>query len=529
MSLEPRGKKVLVLGDGDTALGLIENLLQNRFPVIFATPGKMPSNQAPPQGCEILERTQIEGLNGQVGEFEVSFSAGKKNLNRQIGFLAIAYESQCEPFYSDDKIFTHENILTAGEAEDILFKNNKFPPDVKSVILLDDPEGLSSTASSERIFKIALELRNKKGVNCHIVCSHVKVASRGLELFYSLVRNSGCLISKTEKRVDIKPQTKGLKIRFFDDILYEELILDGDMIIVGEDYLPSKELERLSEILALETGPLGFLQADNVFRETCLTNRRGVLVIGPSAQKVSRWEREQSIKAAAAEIHGLHEWLVRQDHPETVEYDRGSCAYCLTCYRACPHGAIQFTNRPHFLNLACQECGICVSACPGEALNLLKNKGESPAPEIKKIQTIGREQGKDSIFAFACGKSAAVILKNYSSESTSLPSIKWMEIPCAGFLRMTHILDSFISGNGIRGVLVLACHEGNCCSGKGTILAKRLVKDAKGILEKIGFKGERVEYISTAPNDAVNLKRKIESFRKSLSSLETANNESNAV
>ena len=120
--------------------------------------------------------------------------------------------------------------------------------------------------------------------------------------------------------------------------------------------------------------------------------------------------------------------------------------------------------------------------------------------------------------AFVCRKSAAVIFGNWDKRTSFIPTIKWVEVPCAGLVKMTDILDALSAGDDVEGVLVLACHEGNCRSEKGTVTARKLVESAKEMLSRIGGEKERIEYISTAPNDGLELARKIENFWKSLRS-----------
>ena len=124
--------------------------------------------------------------------------------------------------------------------------------------------------------------------------------------------------------------------------------------------------------------------------------------------------------------------------------------------------------------------------------------------------------------AFLCRKSAAVIFENWDKRMSFIPTIKWVEVPCAGLVKMTDILDALSAGDDVEGVLVLACHERNCRSEKGTLTAKKLVKSAKEILSRIGVEKERIEYISTAPNDGLELARKIENFWKCLGSEENS-------
>jgi len=84
---------------------------------------------------------------------------------------------------------------------------------------------------------------------------------------------------------------------------------------------------------------------------------------------------EQDIKATrgAYFVHApmllpageCHHWSL------VAEVDQEKCAACLTCYRACPHGAIEPNTTQHRMDIldpACWQCGICAAVCPGRAL-----------------------------------------------------------------------------------------------------------------------------------------------------------------
>jgi heterodisulfide reductase subunit A len=60
--------------------------------------------------------------------------------------------------------------------------------------------------------------------------------------------------------------------------------------------------------------------------------------------------------------------------------DNEKCAYCLTCLRVCPYGAMGKNSEERVAQViatACQGCGVCASECPAEAITLRNLSQES--------------------------------------------------------------------------------------------------------------------------------------------------------
>lgn len=513
MRADTYSRTVMVIGGGATAGELARRLVDAAVPVIVAAPDE---EGARPQlaGVEWI-CGRVRGVTGQVGGFDVRLVAGGEETERRAGMLVLALATEHRPIEIPGFAVLGGSIRPLSEVLKEAGEGT-LPPALKRFVFLDRLDGFSTVASSERLLRCALNIQSGPGAAVTILTSQLKVASPGLESLYGRLREAGALVLKTgEVQPEVGPQ--GVTIHYADPILEEEVSLDADLLVVAEDERPSQEFEAVAGVLRLERDQQGFLQADNVLRKPCLTNRRGVLVAGSSAGAATEWDTAQSVASVLSELHELDRWLNEAEHPETILYNRDYCAFCLTCFRVCPHVAIHFTDRPHFLTLACQSCGLCASACPGEALELVGHEKDTFFKRLGGLSPIGAP-GAKRIVAVACSKSAARVLASLPADAPERKELEWVEVPCAGTVRATSLLRLLAMRDMVDGVLLLACHEGNCRSGTGTIYGRRLVEGIQGLLRAVGADAARIAFISTAANDERVLAEAMDAFRKGLPS-----------
>jgi F420-non-reducing hydrogenase iron-sulfur subunit len=69
--------------------------------------------------------------------------------------------------------------------------------------------------------------------------------------------------------------------------------------------------------------------------------------------------------------------------------------------------------------------------------------------------------------------------------------VRIIQVPCTGKVDIIHLLQAFEAG--ADGVFVAGCLEGDCHFMEGNLFAKKRVKRAKEILDKVGLDGGRVE------------------------------------
>ena len=104
------------------------------------------------------------------------------------------------------------------------------------------------------------------------------------------------------------------------------------------------------------------------------------------------------------------------------------------------------------------------------------------------------------IIAFCCDKSGCEAADMAQDLGMALPeSVNLIRVPCAGRIDALHMLQAL--DKGADGVLVFACHEENCQSLTGNVMAKNRMGYVHGIMEKIGLEAERLRICNLAPNN----------------------------
>jgi F420-non-reducing hydrogenase iron-sulfur subunit len=104
------------------------------------------------------------------------------------------------------------------------------------------------------------------------------------------------------------------------------------------------------------------------------------------------------------------------------------------------------------------------------------------------------------IVAFCCDKSGYVAADMAGRAGLSLPErVDVIRVPCAGRIDALHMLKAL--ENGADGVVIFACHEENCQSLSGNLMAKARMGYVHGIMTHIGLETERLTLCNLATNN----------------------------
>ena len=467
---------------------------------------------------EILEKTAVAHAAGVAGNYRVLLSGQAEPIEKHVGAIVVASEFMREPLNASYGLEIGGAVITQSDLEQILAsETKKFAGKTVAFVVGFGQSG--NPLVMERVLRSALELAQIDDTSVYIYVHDLKVASAGLSMLASQTRDRGVIFFKLDNAPLIKLNNGGVSITYNDFVIQEDINLQADILVMEEAIKPDYANTRLADILGIDIREEGFLQSDNVHRYPVATNREGIYVVGGSRQVQTLDQALIDAENAALEVRRLlGDGTVLVPANKAV-LDTGKCTFCLTCFRCCPHGAIYWDldRKPIISPIACQGCGICASECPMDAIQIGEFNDTTIREQVHGC--IADTAGKaPKIVAFCCQNSAMEAAQMAGEFGITLPDgLRLVQVPCAGKIDLDYILNAFVAG--ADGVLVLACHPGNCKSEHGNTYARWRVTDAQRRLCEVGLDHTRLRFATLASNMAIDFERILTEFETRLKDL----------
>ncbi len=455
--------------------------------------------------------------NHGLRDFQTDLAPDLKPKEGESLFRAVVVQSPVQrPVFEALGLEPEERIVSLSRFRDILpglrpnaGANN--PPPVVLFLLGLGHEG--HPASTREVLECASLLQGDTGHRVIVLYANLKVSGAGLEAGVREARRKGVLFFRfSNHRPRFTRDHAGrTTVEWKDEAGRMQLQVHPAWIVVDEAREAGPGNLDLASSLHAYPGPDGFLPSDNVYRLGLQTNRRGIVGILPDADPLGRDTQEDDVAAAMLEMRAIEHFDRWAPHNAAV-IDARLCARCLTCYRSCPHGAVALGERIQIIPEACFACGICEAACPARAIALRnRSSDETDAHAITAIEYPTIHSG--DVVAFGCRRSADRARALCRHLGHELPQdLVFVPVDCAGRISGRMLLDPLLSD--ASGVLVLACHPGNCHSERGNIEARARVQVVRRSLEELGLDPERLRFATLAANMGTEFGRMVQAFRE---------------
>ncbi len=419
-----------------------------------------------------LPASSLTECRGEIGNFTLSYQAEEELDQIQTSNVVINLPHQ-------EELPVEGCLSLTGVGDEFLAEADGDKP----LIIIQDYQELSAAALSQRGLKLALQAKSED-------------PAREVYYFYQAMRfmdDNDELYEEARRQevIFLKHDLGELEISQDGEVFYSrediELNLSGKLVVAPE-LKPAAEVERLARIFNITRGPEGYLQVDNVYLQPTLSGKRGLYVLGgargPNALTYQQEEREYTLQEIKRNLIGVEEL-----DEEERSVDDQKCVVCYTCYRVCPHGAIQRDeelNSMQIMPLACQSCNLCISRCPMGAITRSGEIEEQPQSDRQVI---------------ICENSAA--LAREKADSDPMAGLEVTEVPCVSTVKKEHIYQRLAGSEG--DLLILGCISEACKHLTGHDRCEQVVSSAKSDLEKLDLDPERVNYQRLSPRMAADL------------------------
>jgi coenzyme F420-reducing hydrogenase delta subunit len=281
------------------------------------------------------------------------------------------------------------------------------------------------------------------------------------------------------------------------------------------DFEDVKKLFGISEFIPLSVPCVGRIPVEIVLKAISTMGIKSIYVLACD-EDYCRFERGSLIGRlrvravnALLEQLGYGKEVIRfKQCSLKVKADRNKCISCGNCVFYCPYSAARLEHGAATFDLElCGGCGLCVTLCPALALDLEHWEEDRISTLISKLS---KEKTRPNILVMRC---QWAVFPELGEEFD--PDVHIIDMPCAGRVDPLHIIEAF--RQGIDGVLIVACHEEDCRSKRGSKEARRLITTLKKTLSQIGFE-ERLHFCSVAPRYPESFHEELRQFKERIKS-----------
>ena len=513
-------RRIAVVGGNHAAYAMAETLIEAGFKVLFLDGGQ-------PKGCyyacsedqkdkirshpsvEMVADATVKSIDGGVGAYRLKADTADGPKTFTLGAIILAVDGDTGALALSEELNASGQVMTLREYGEQLSSGHL---DWKRICIWLDRQGVDRRCAAQAATGFALA-HARQGGRPTILAHHMPVYGLEGQQIYDEARAAGVTFLRYNGQPpEVSISAQGLNLAVRDTVLNDRILeLAVERLVLPEPAVPASINEALSKMLHQPLDQEGYLQSGNVRHRPTGSSRRGLFFVGGCHDECNPREARLEAQAVLAELMALlpPEGTVALP-ADKVKMDKGKCAACLTCVRACPHGAIQPAGNMHkmeVLDPACWQCGICAAMCPGRALE----HGSMQFSQFHQMLSVGARDllGQAPIIAFACRQSAIPAAENAEEEGCRLPAtVLLIDVPCAGLVSDQLILDAL--EQGARGVMVLGCHHDNCRSMWGSDLTRKRVDKVGRDLKMVGAKRSRVQFHTLAANESHRLAHLLE-------------------
>ena len=344
---------------------------------------------------EILTNSDIKGVNGFVGNFEVTVQEknSKKNGKKtfQVGGIVVATGADLyRPERGEYGFGTFTNVFSNEFFEQMIFRGDYLEIDGKKPETVVYIQCVGSRGSSEQAnpgcsryccqaaIKQAIALK-KMGINVIVLHRDIRVYSRGAEEMYREARGMGVLFIPFD--LGSKPEFIGKKkvssIKVKHDRTGIELEFPVDAVVLSLGMIPREpESTYISELLKIPRSSDRFFMERHSKLGPVETAMEGIFLAGCAQGPKDISDSVSQASAVAAKAAALLSGDTIRLEPIVSTSRESLCRACGKCVAVCEFHALELRETDDgrvvvFINEAlCKGCGTCASVCPTGAIDI---------------------------------------------------------------------------------------------------------------------------------------------------------------
>ena len=410
-----------------------------------------------------IDPNSLVECRGEIGDFNLKYKEQEEQKLANSKYIVINLEAKRENPIEDTFGFSHR-LEDLDETQDIIFVQDY--EEISPAVI--NREGLNQAIDAKKNFKN----------------SEVYYLFRSMRF----IDDNDSLYEKARKMgiIFLKYEMDNLTISEDNVINYQRGDLDLDLsgqILTAPLLKPDEKIKRVARLLNIEMSDKEYIQSENIYLQPTLTGKRGVYTLagsrGPNAYSDLDLEIEFTLNEIKSNLDEFEPLTERKR-----EVDDQKCILCYTCYRVCPHGAVEKDEELDAMKineLACYGCDACLSHCPADAISYVEQEAQ--------------QENDLNLKVMMCENSADTAFKKL--EESNFTGLDIEKIPCASSIKKDEIFK-YLRKKDSR-LLILGCFEDSCKHLTGDGRGARIANEIKETLSELELGEDRVRFERLSP------------------------------
>jgi len=438
-------------------------------------------------GVKFMLGTTIKDVSGFTGNFHVVLSNGTE---LDVGAIVVA--TGAKPYIPTEFNYGKDSrVLTTLDLENGKNVDGKNVAIINCVGSRTSGRGCSKYCCAVGLSK-ALELR-EQGKNVVLIYRDIMGVDPEVEDLYKKARDSGVLFIRIPRKAELTEAIKmdSNKLIVKDVELGDDVEIPFDNVVLNIGLTPSEDTDETAKILRLSKDQEGFLMEAHPKLGPVDTMTPGIFIAGVARGPKNVGEAiAEGYAAAARALMMLAQGYVTKE-PFIPKFDWSKCTKCGLCIKACPYNAIRGVPGKWIEHIpaACQGCGACVAECPQDAITL---DALSDDAIMAQIEAALAENPEGKVVMFTCAYCSYWAADNAGIFKMQYPPYaRIIRLQCSSRLGWKHVKRAFELG--AAGVFVTGCRLGDCHYITANYNTVRRFENWKKRLKNIGIREDRFQ------------------------------------
>ena len=341
----------------------------------------------------VYTNATIKQLDGFVGNFKTTIANGDYSLDVKHGIVIVATGAQeAKP---DEYLYgKNPNVFTQKQLEEKIANGASFKK--KTIVMIqcvgsrDDQRPYCCRIGCSIAIKNALKIK-KQHPDAEVYILYRDVRTYGfMETYYEQAREQGVIFIRyePEEKPCVKTGKNDVEVEIRDIILDEKILLHADHVILSSAIVPREENRELAQLLKVPLNEDGFFLEAHVKLRPVDFATDGIFLAGMAHFPKTVEETLSQAYAATSRATKLLSKKQLEIEPRVSSVDETKCIGCGLCVSLCPSNAIELNlkeegRKATVIAASCKGCGLCGASCPQQAITMRHFRDLEIAAQIK--------------------------------------------------------------------------------------------------------------------------------------------------